>query len=112
MKQDTIVEAVRQDLLDRSKRGQLKYGTTLDRKDLDLTEWLQQQYEELLDGALYSRRLMQEFAKQPKPPQQIPAAEIASDIMSLPQIRELSLGWEQRSQLHKVITGVVAKSRM
>ena len=39
---DTIVEAVRQDLLDRSERGIAKYGTTMDRGDLSLEEWIQQ----------------------------------------------------------------------
>lgn len=62
-KKDSIVEAVRQDLLDRSARGLQKYGTTLDRKDLDASEWAQHLYEELLDASLYVRRLVDELRK-------------------------------------------------
>jgi hypothetical protein len=54
--EDKIVEAVRQDLLERSKRGQLKYNVTLDRTDLTHKEWLQHAYEECLDMANYLKR--------------------------------------------------------
>lgn len=53
---DTVVEAVRQDLLDRSKVGIVKYGVTLDRTDLNLRDWLQHAYEETLDQANYLKR--------------------------------------------------------
>lgn len=53
---DSIVEAVRQDLLDRSEVGIKKYNTTLDREDLDLIDWLEHSRQELLDGALYLTR--------------------------------------------------------
>ncbi len=53
---DPIVEAVRADLLRRSQAGLVKYGTTLDRTDLDLRDWLQHAYEECLDQALYLAR--------------------------------------------------------
>lgn len=112
MKQDKIVESVRADLLDRSARGQSKYGTTLDRNDLDASEWAQQTYEELLDASLYLRRLSQELSKLPKPAHDIPSSEIASDIMNLPQVRALDLSWEQRLELHGVIEGVVRRAKM
>ena len=63
MTQDSIVEAVRADLAERSARGIAKYGTTLDRGDLSHADWLQHAYEEALDMALYLRRAIRE-AKQ------------------------------------------------
>ena len=57
---DSIVESVRQDLLDRSQAGIKKYNTTLDREDLDLSDWLVHAYQELLDGALYLKRAKQD----------------------------------------------------
>ena len=53
---DKIVEAVRADLLERSQVGINKYGTTLDRTDIDLKGWLQHSYEECLDMANYLKR--------------------------------------------------------
>lgn len=50
---DSVVEAVRADLLQRSKIGIAKYGVTLDRADLNLRDWLQHAYEETLDQANY-----------------------------------------------------------
>lgn len=58
---DKIVEQVREDLHQRSQRGIYKYGTTLDRQDLDLKQWLQHAYEETLDKALYLKRAIQEL---------------------------------------------------
>jgi hypothetical protein len=46
---DTVVDAVRADLLRRSQIGIAKYGVTLDRTDLTLRDWLQHAYEETLD---------------------------------------------------------------
>jgi DNA repair exonuclease SbcCD ATPase subunit len=60
---DSIVESVRQDLLDRSELGIKKYNTTLDREDLSAGEWLIHAYEEMLDGALYLKRLHKEWGK-------------------------------------------------
>ena len=53
---DKIVEAVREDLLQRSQVGIKKYNTTLERTDLDLEDWLQHAYEECLDMANYLKR--------------------------------------------------------
>lgn len=41
-------------LLVRDSHGREKYGTTLDRSDLSLLDWLQHQSEELMDGAGYA----------------------------------------------------------
>ena len=53
---DSIVEEVRNDLKNRSELGIKKYNTTLDRNDLHLRDWLNHQYEELLDAALYTKK--------------------------------------------------------
>jgi hypothetical protein len=57
---DPVVEAVRGNLLVRSKLGIEKYGSTLARKDLTRAEWNQHLYEELLDAACYLKRIMME----------------------------------------------------
>ena len=41
----------------REQRGFQKYGTTMDRQDLSLEEWLQHFKEELMDGLLYLHKL-------------------------------------------------------
>ena len=58
---DLIVKEVRKDLKARSNVGIKKYGVTLDRKDLDLLDWLQHAYEECLDQALYLKRAIKEL---------------------------------------------------
>lgn len=58
---DTVVEAVREDLLRRSQIGIAKYGVTLDRTDLNLRDWLQHTYEETLDAANYLKRTIMEL---------------------------------------------------
>lgn len=61
LKRDSIVDSVRQDLLNRSMVGVKKYQTTLDREDIDLLGWLRHQYEELLDAALYCKRAIKDL---------------------------------------------------
>lgn len=58
---DSVVEAVRADLLRRSTLGIQKYGVTLDRTDLNLRDWLQHAYEETLDQANYLKRAIIEI---------------------------------------------------
>lgn len=53
---DAVVEAVRSDLLQRSKVGIAKYGKMLTRDDLSHRDWLQHAYEEALDLANYLKR--------------------------------------------------------
>lgn len=57
---DRVVEAVRRDLLDRSRVGMEKYGRGLTRTDLSLADWLQHAYEEALDLANYLKRAIME----------------------------------------------------
>lgn len=52
---------VRATLLARSEAGFRKYGTTTDRVDLTLLDWLQHLQEELLDAAVYVERLKEEI---------------------------------------------------
>lgn len=54
---DITVALVAQ-LVQRDQMGRAKYGTTLDRTDLTLDQWLQHQVEELLDGAGYALAAM------------------------------------------------------
>jgi len=63
---DSVVSAVRQDLLDRSNLGISKYNNTLDRTDIDLKGWLQHAYEECLDQANYLKRSIIEIEKNEK----------------------------------------------
>ena len=64
---DSIVEAVRDDLLRRSQLGIKKYGVTLDRTDLSLRDWLQHAYEEALDLANYLKCAIVEIESQENP---------------------------------------------
>ena len=41
----------------REERGFKKYGTTMDRTDLNFSEWLQHFKEELMDGLLYLQKI-------------------------------------------------------
>jgi hypothetical protein len=61
MQKDEIVELVKTDLDARSIKGISKYGTTLERTDIDLKGWLHHTYEELLDAALYIKRAIKEI---------------------------------------------------
>ncbi len=41
----------------RESRGFLKYGTTMDREDLSLSEWVQHALEEAMDLTLYLKKI-------------------------------------------------------
>jgi hypothetical protein len=60
IKEDSIVEAIRTQLKDRSDVGIQKYNTTLDRTDLSLLDWLEHAKQEALDFALYLERIKRE----------------------------------------------------
>lgn len=58
----TEIEAlVCADIARRQQFGLHKYGTTVAQNPLELRQWLQHQYEELLDAAVYTRRAMAEL---------------------------------------------------
>lgn len=51
------------DIAKRQELGIAKYGTTVEGNPLPLKEWLQHQYEELLDAAVYCKRAIEEMEK-------------------------------------------------
>lgn len=55
---DIHVEAVRAKLLERSQAGIVKYGTTLERGDLNTLDWLNHVQQELMDAANYTQVLI------------------------------------------------------
>lgn len=61
---DKHVEAVVKLFKERSKKGMAKYGTNLERKDLDLIDWLNHFQEELMDASLYIERLKHDIKVQ------------------------------------------------
>lgn len=57
------VSEVTRQLIERDAHGQRKYGTSLDRTDLNLGDWLQHQAEELMDGAGYALAAKREYER-------------------------------------------------
>lgn len=53
-----ILAAVIADLRRRELKGLETYGTTVDRGDLNQTEWLNHLYEEVLDSAVYLKKIL------------------------------------------------------
>ena len=64
---DTVVAAVVRSFQERSRVGQLKYGTTLDRTDLTPQQWAQHMQEEIMDAILYLERLKREMVSRNSP---------------------------------------------
>lgn len=60
---DSVVESIVNKFIHRSKLGQAKYGTTLDRNDLTTEQWLNHLEEELMDAILYCHKLKTELIK-------------------------------------------------
>ena len=56
---DSVVTAVRQEMLERAAQGFIKYNKTLDRTDLSVIDYLQHAKEEALDLALYLEKTIQ-----------------------------------------------------
>ncbi len=54
---DSIVISVVKKYVGRSLIGKKKYGTTLDREDLSVVEWINHTQEELMDATLYLEKL-------------------------------------------------------
>jgi hypothetical protein len=55
--QDSVVNSVIDQFAKRSNVGLEKYGTTLDRTDLTMLDWIQHAQEELMDGILYLEKI-------------------------------------------------------
>ena len=62
MQLDSVVTSVIKQFEERSRVGQKKYGTDLDRKDLTTLEWIEHAKQELMDGILYLEKLKQELS--------------------------------------------------
>jgi len=56
-----IEDEVCEEIQARAERGLNKYGVTMERGDLNTREWLQHLLEELLDAAVYVKRLQKEY---------------------------------------------------
>ena len=59
---DKVVLAVMAKYAERSATGLKKYGTTLDREDLTLEQWINHLQEELMDATLYLERIKKDIA--------------------------------------------------
>lgn len=57
MPRDSIVDSVVEKFQKRSVLGFSKYGTTLDRTDLNVLDWVNHAQEELMDAVLYLEKL-------------------------------------------------------
>jgi len=60
---DSIVNCVINSFIKRSNLGLQKYGTTLDRDDLHVLDWIQHAQEEHMDAILYLEKLKTEVIK-------------------------------------------------
>ena len=58
---DKVVLSVMAKYAERSNVGLKKYGTTLDREDLTLDQWINHLLEELMDATLYLSRIKKEI---------------------------------------------------
>ena len=54
---DSIVKSVIMKFAERADFGKQKYGTDLDRTDLQTLDWITHAQEELMDGILYLEKL-------------------------------------------------------
>lgn len=61
VKPDAIVESVVNQLRERSEFGIKKYGTTLERQDLNTLDWIEHAKQEAMDFVLYLERLKREI---------------------------------------------------
>ena len=60
---DSVVNSVIDSFIKRSNLGLQKYGTTLDREDLKVLDWIQHAQEEHMDAILYLEKLKREVLK-------------------------------------------------
>ena len=54
------------DIARRQRRGLAKYGVTVIANNLSFAQWLQHFYEELLDGAVYAKRILTQMNHEPE----------------------------------------------
>lgn len=58
---DSIVESVVMKYKERANLGFTKYGTNLDRTDLNVKDWTEHLQQELMDAVLYLEKLKSEL---------------------------------------------------
>lgn len=58
-KTDSIVDSIIDQFIERSRMGKAKYGTDLDRDDLDILEWIEHAKQEHMDAILYLEKIKQ-----------------------------------------------------
>lgn len=56
---DSVVATIIEKFMKRSEEGKKKYGTTLDRTDLSVLDWINHAQEEHMDAILYLEKLKQ-----------------------------------------------------
>jgi hypothetical protein len=56
-KADSIVDSIVDKFISRSNVGKAKYGTTLDREDWSLEQWIENAIEEHMDAILYLQKI-------------------------------------------------------
>ena len=61
MKTDRIVIQVLNQIAERSEKGLEKYGTNLERTDLETLDWIQHAQEEAMDLCLYLERIKEQI---------------------------------------------------
>ena len=94
---DKHVDSVVNKMLSRSEAGIRKYGTTLERTDLEFIDWLTHLQEELMDAALYVERIKHDVSnhsQEGKSPQAIAwtVRQLQSGPRSLAEIYPCSGG--------------------
>ena len=65
---DKIVQSVIDHLEYRSEQGIIKYGVTLERDDLNFSQWLVHLQQEMMDATLYLEKLKSELEQSPNFP--------------------------------------------
>lgn len=87
-------------LLHRDEHGQKKYGTTLDRKDLSIEQWLQHLIEELLDGAGYAEAAKREVEALHK--QRNDLREALNDLLGASLASDFNEHWDAYKNAERI----------
>lgn len=65
-KPDSIVSSIIDKFVSRAQMGKNKYGTDLDRTDLEVIDWINHAQEEHMDAILYLEKLKQTVTEEKK----------------------------------------------
>lgn len=60
---DSVVKSVLNKIITRAQLGKIKYGTDLDRNDLQFIDWINHAQEESMDYILYLEKIKSELQK-------------------------------------------------